>query len=113
MAGWFDDFDLGGLVQSLLGNVLSGGALSILGGYQGREQQKINTQLADEAAARELAGNKELIELRASLEKDLQKDPFLGFTQPQKVAAMQNQQKYLSDALNQLVQNYQRMLVRG
>lgn len=38
------------------------------------------------------------------------KGPFLGFTDPQKVAAMQNQQKAHAGALRNIIESYQRML---
>ena len=101
--GWFGD-----IISQLVGSAAQGGVQYLGQHMQNQYADKVRDEdraYAESLNERDWQRKLQLLEMAEG-----PKGPFLGFTDPQKVAAMQNQQKASADALKTIIAAYQKML---
>ncbi len=109
-AGGFFDFDFGDIfAQALESSVLL--ASGLLSNSLSEDQAKNEQKFAAEQSALDFQRQKELIALRGGGAGPAK--PFLGFTGPQRVAAMQGQDQNQQAAIANAIAAYQRALIGG
>ncbi len=113
MSGFWD-FNFGDIFPAA---VTTGVGLTsaLLSNSVGQDNANAEREFAASQSDKEFARQKELIQLQASLRGGGAKPPgpFTGFTDPQRVQAMQGQDQLGQNAIQNIIAAYQRALLGG